>query len=203
MEMQQIINIVENIGSDSNIIFGGKWEGGKNILQIPDEISPCIHAILNSNVPLKNWMEIGAAAGGNTYLFNYFFNFENVVVLDDNQHPKHHLRAEILKDIKNVKEFVGDSHSKEAIDFVKNLQLTYDIMFIDGDHSYNGVKQDTDNFTPFLKNKGYVIYHDSHLLPSIAQLKNELLQNPSFTHIGTYISPTHIRPLGVSCFQKK
>jgi predicted O-methyltransferase YrrM len=35
-----------------------------------------------------------------------------------------------------------------------------DILFIDGDHSYDGVKQDFENYTPLLSKSGIVILHD-------------------------------------------
>ena len=37
---------------------------------------------------------------------------------------------------------------------------TYDVLIIDGDHSYGGVKFDFDNYHPFVKNGGYIIFDD-------------------------------------------
>ncbi len=36
-----------------------------------------------------------------------------------------------------------------------------DLMFIDGDHSYEGVKADWDGFKPFMKPFGLVVFHDT------------------------------------------
>lgn len=36
----------------------------------------------------------------------------------------------------------------------------YDYIYIDGDHSYKGVKFDFDNFWPNLNKNGYVLFHD-------------------------------------------
>lgn len=202
MTKQDIITIVEGFGSDSLAVFGGKFEGGKHILQIPDEIAGCLYDIMKDKPSIKNWMEIGVAAGGNTYLFNYFFNFENLVLLDDNQHEKQHLRAEVIGDIKNIKQFIGNSHSAEAIEFVNSLNLKFDMIFIDGDHSNEGVKLDTDNFSPFLSINGYLMYHDTVLLPGPSAVVASLHTNPNYYHVGTYSSTIHIRPCGVSCFKK-
>jgi predicted O-methyltransferase YrrM len=36
----------------------------------------------------------------------------------------------------------------------------YDLLFIDGDHTYNGVKTDTESFWDGLEVGGYALYHD-------------------------------------------
>jgi predicted O-methyltransferase YrrM len=35
-----------------------------------------------------------------------------------------------------------------------------DLLFIDGDHTYNGVKQDFEMYSPFVKSGGIVAFHD-------------------------------------------
>jgi lipopolysaccharide biosynthesis glycosyltransferase len=52
-------------------------------------------------------------------------------------------------------------HKSNSIRFLQNQEdNTYDIMYIDGDHSYNGVKQDLTNAFSKIKNGGYIIGHD-------------------------------------------
>ncbi len=75
-------------------------------------------------------------------------------------------RATILdaeySDLKKYWTFIlGDSHDPEIINQVKeSSDKLYDMAFIDGDHSYEGVKQDWDNYTPMVKPGGLVILHD-------------------------------------------
>lgn len=50
------------------------------------------------------------------------------------------------------------SYSPEA---AKNWDKPIDLLFIDGDHSYTGVKQDWELFSPFMKQFGVVVFHDT------------------------------------------
>jgi predicted O-methyltransferase YrrM len=46
-------------------------------------------------------------------------------------------------------------------DVAKAWNRPIDLIFIDGDHSYEGVKRDWDLFTPHVKEFGLVIFHDT------------------------------------------
>jgi hypothetical protein len=52
-------------------------------------------------------------------------------------------------------------HKANSITFLQNVEDNYyDIIYIDGDHSYTGVKNDLENAYKKIKNKGYIIGHD-------------------------------------------
>lgn len=53
--------------------------------------------------------------------------------------------------------FFADSTSKEAIEFAKRF-ANYDLVFIDGDHRYKGVKKDYENYSQFAER--YIAFHD-------------------------------------------
>jgi hypothetical protein len=58
---------------------------------------------------------------------------------------------------------------------VKNWTLPIDVLFIDGDHTYEGVKDDWDNFSPFIKPGGVVYFHDCDATsPGVVQLFEEI-----------------------------
>lgn len=197
--LSELKSVIEDLGTDHLPTFGGKYEGGIHLQQIADEIAPCIYALMKVNWKFRNFLEIGSAAGGNTYLFNHFFNFDNITIIDDNQHKKHRLRKEILKDI-NYREFIGDSHSQEAFDFLESVQLNYDIIFVDGDHSYVGVKKDVEMCKQFLNYNGFLILHDTLFCSGVKQLSDELKKKADiFTE---YISEG-VRRLGIAVFQMK
>ena len=70
--MQSIIDFILASGSDDLATFGGKHEGGIHCQQIPDELAPCILAILESGETINAYLEIGVAAGGTTFLVNHY-----------------------------------------------------------------------------------------------------------------------------------
>ena len=54
-------------------------------------------------------------------------------------------------------EILRNTSDKVANDWNRSI----DILFIDGDHSYEGAKRDWDLFSPFVKPFGSVIFHDT------------------------------------------
>lgn len=183
MEYEIIKEEILNLGSDNLRVFGGKYEGGIHLQQNISEITNLITFLINDKKDFHNFLEVGSASGGNTFILNKYLKFEKVVIVDDNKHPKHGNRPDVLKDI-NHEEFIGDSQSVEAINWVRNLGIQFDIMFIDADHSYEGVKNDTYNYIEFLKIGGYVILHDTICCDGILkwsnELKNSIIENISF-----------------------
>jgi predicted O-methyltransferase YrrM len=56
----------------------------------------------------------------------------------------------------------ADSHSEEVKSHVAGLLdgRSLDVLFIDGDHSYQGVRSDFEMYSPFVRKGGMVIFHD-------------------------------------------
>lgn len=63
---------------------------------------------------------------------------------------------------KNVHILNGDSHSEEMVRHVKSIlgDKKVDFLFIDGDHSYLGVKLDFYMYKQFVKPGGWIGFHD-------------------------------------------
>ena len=200
MTFDEIVELIESWGSDYVNRFGGTHNGGIYLQQEPREMANLIIFLQNQNLKNINYLEIGCAAGGFTYVMNYFLDIKNNILIDDNKHRMHIKLANVLKDIKYNK-WVGDSQSKQAREFVLNLNLKFDIIFIDADHSYQGVKNDTIYYIPFLKKNGFIAFHDlserrtgvKEWLKEVNEnkvfmLKNvvNFIQNPGRLGIGVY-----------------
>ena len=67
--------------------------------------------------------------------------------------------------------FVGDSQTEETRNKVSEFCNKFDIIFIDADHSYNGVKRDFELYKELLSDRGVILFHDidpSHIFPGEA-----------------------------------
>jgi predicted O-methyltransferase YrrM len=173
-DIQDIKEEIKKLGSDSVKMFDGQFEGGIYLQQNLDEISETIDFLLKNNHKFENLLEVGAAAGGNSKVFSLFLNIKNIRIIDDNNHSKHIYRKEVLKNL-DVEEFVGNSQSKEAFEWIKNKNEKYDIVYIDADHSYEGVKNDINNYYKFVKNGGFIIFHD-HISPIYGQFISRAIE---------------------------
>jgi predicted O-methyltransferase YrrM len=98
-------------------------------------------------------LEIGCYNGGSSY---YLSNFAEKMITIDNNDP---CRFDPTKlpccDYTYV---AGDSHDPKMNEYFKSE--IWDFVFIDGDHSYEGVKADFYNVLPFLKKGTPVAFHD-------------------------------------------
>lgn len=97
------------------------------------------------------------------------------------------------KILKNMA-FYNDFHFFKDYSFnvVKNWKLRFDFIWIDGDHTYKGVKQDYDDWFPLLEPFGFLALHD--VFPNIEgfqgypgplQLFNEIIRSPEIKLLET------------------
>lgn len=62
-----------------------------------------------------------------------------------------------------------------------------DMMFIDADHSYEGVKLDVDSWAPYVKSGGYLYFHDAdETSPGVEQLVREMGASKEWTDMHFY-----------------
>ncbi len=56
----------------------------------------------------------------------------------------------------------GDSHDQETLEALKDLLAgeLVDLLFIDGDHTYVGVRRDFEMYSPLVHDQGMVAFHD-------------------------------------------
>ncbi|TFF99080.1 MAG: class I SAM-dependent methyltransferase [Promethearchaeota archaeon] len=61
-----------------------------------------------------------------------------------------------------------NSHNPATLVQIKKIlkKKEIDVLFIDGDHSYEGVKQDFEMYAPLVKKNGLIVFHDIVVIPS-------------------------------------
>ena len=73
---------------------------------------------------------------------------------------------------------------------LKNMNIKFDIIFIDGDHTYEGVKLDFFNYASFLKDDGLLIFDDYNKAPTnkgvFKFINDHLINNSNYEHIQFY-----------------
>ena len=60
----------------------------------------------------------------------------------------------------DFKLFIENSQTAITRDKVKEFCPEYDLIFIDGDHSYDGVKKDFELYKELLSPRGFIVFHD-------------------------------------------
>lgn len=116
-----------------------------------------------SALGLRTVGEIGTCRGGTFYLLCKASNANASILTMDIKMPwwrkslvksftRPHQTAIIVK---------GDSHQQNTINVVnESLGNRIDLLFIDGDHSYTGVKKDFINYSPHVRKGGWIAFHD-------------------------------------------
>lgn len=56
-------------------------------------------------------------------------------------------------------------HTDYSYNVVDSWNLSIDLLFIDGDHRYESVRKDFEDWLPFVKRGGYILFHDSRRKP--------------------------------------
>jgi predicted O-methyltransferase YrrM len=138
--------------------------------QVVSEIGK-LFAIIEELQP-KYVCEIGTFKGGTLYLWCEAARRDAVLVAVDYLigpilHPFSLRRRWFYQNFKKdacqtIHCLAGDSHRRETFDTVKRSLLNekLDFLFIDGDHSYKGVKRDFELYLPLVREGGIIAFHD-------------------------------------------
>lgn len=135
------------------------WTESKDkfkIQQIQEEWEWLIDKTVNKWNERKNILEIGCYDGGSSYYLSHFA--DKMVTMD------WHKPARFDTSLIQAKEYEyigGDSHKPENLrKAISRFVQPFSFAFIDGDHSYEGVKADFENVIPYLPFGCAVVFHD-------------------------------------------
>jgi cephalosporin hydroxylase len=151
--------------------------GGLLIWQYPNQFSKYLCLLREQKI--HSYIEIGCRWGGTFVLTNEYLKMFNsihksvAVDIIDSPVVNYCISNQETQFIKI------NSQSQEFINYMSNHY--FDLIFIDGDHTYNGVKNDYQ----ISKNSGKIfVFHDiiNDVCPGVVQFWNELKQNENDTY---------------------
>ena len=85
----------------------------------------------------------------------------------------------------------GNSQNKETISKLESKikEESIDLLFIDGDHSYQGIKLDFNNYTKFVKPGGFIVIDDyNKRWPDIIKFCDNEIDTTKFEKIGLFFN---------------
>jgi predicted O-methyltransferase YrrM len=108
--------------------------------------------------------EIGTASGGTSFLLSRIARpGSTVVTLDRERRPGLSAALAILggPDCR-ITSLTADSHDQKTVKRVHDVlgSVPLDLLFIDGDHEYGGVRQDFESFRKLVRIGGVIAFHD-------------------------------------------
>ena len=144
------------------------------MVQVPSEIALLAERV--KELRPRNIMEIGSESGGTFYLWCRLTAIGGLKISVDlpsggsgsgrfaNPQALSARTAQFKRWSANVHVVTGDSHEQhtwQAVDDILNRgREQLDFLFIDGDHSYEGVKLDWHDYRKFVRPGGLVAFHD-------------------------------------------
>ena len=105
----------------------------------------------------NNILEVGFK-GSTFHIFSELSTGKKVAVdIEDNGRT---IWSHYMMYNEDFKLFIENSQTEETRDKIKEFCPQYDLIFIDGDHSYDGVKKDFELYKELLSPRGYIVFHD-------------------------------------------
>lgn len=164
MDFKNKRNMVKNVVSNPSRIFSLIRSN-----QNEDEIYQLLSLV--ESVSPKSVLEIGTARGGTLFMLSQVLDPNaNIISIDI---PKDRYsggypiwKIPIYKSFKRknqkIKLIRKNSHAVSTADIVQNYLDGHkiDFLFIDGDHSYDGVKKDFEMYHPLVRSGGLIAFHD-------------------------------------------
>jgi predicted O-methyltransferase YrrM len=151
-----------------------RFAGGRisiNPMQIRSEIRSFVHFI--GSQPPETVLEIGTGRGGTLFLLARAARQDALLVSLDapdavgfGARPEYAARARLYRSLGRPRQRVvflaADSHLAETLARVRHALAgrLVDVLFIDGDHTFEGVASDFRMYSPLVRSGGLVAFHD-------------------------------------------
>jgi cephalosporin hydroxylase len=164
-DIEQIVDLAFNFEYRQKI--RKSWVVNIKPLQVKTEVMEFFRII--QELKPRIIVEVGSASGGMLFLFGHITNPERMISIDlpsgsfGGGYP--FWKIPLFRSFGNkrvIKLIRADSHSKETFCKLKTLLNgnEVDFLFVDGDHTYDGVKQDFQMYSSLIRKGGIVAFHD-------------------------------------------
>jgi predicted O-methyltransferase YrrM len=122
----------------------------------------------------ESWLEIGSNIGESATIFLGFPQTKKLHCVDNNKSCIELLQRKFLKEMSNGRCFVHHSSSADFALVIPDNSM--DVVYIDADHSYESVKEDTSLYLNKVKPGGFICGHDynSGSWPGVVKAVDEL-----------------------------
>ena len=138
-----------------------------------DEILQLAHFV--NDLQPKVLLEIGTKYGGTFMIWNKILSGTTISIDivegihgGISRHEFDNRNAHFREMFKDACIFIeGNSHDQTTYDSLLKVLNGHkiDFLFIDGDHTYEGVKQDYEMYSPLVSDNGYIAFHDINDTP--------------------------------------
>jgi len=202
---------IRTLGTDSLEHFGNGYthQGGYSLQQNPDELA-ALSLRLGEEIKdgfNKIYLEIGSASGGTLRFLNEQIQFSRSYVIDNHGHwrwSEQQANFDALGSylgVPAVIKWIGDSHSAEALAWMQKVILYRPhVVFIDGDHSFEGCLADLRQVLQLRRNERepwpmLIVFHDTVACDGVKRTWLQGINDGLFAPVAEYVG--NERPLGI------
>ncbi|MEM1382244.1 MAG: class I SAM-dependent methyltransferase [Pseudomonadota bacterium] len=156
---------------------------GLYLQQDPEEFAAFVHFMATEVGQADLTLDLGIASGGQTKFLRDWFPCRRTIIVDDGRHEMFPHWARIKPEVRTefVTEIISDSHLPAVRAQLAAYENSLDFAFVDGDHSYKGLRQDIFMVTPLLKEGAVMALHDTAAVWDCKRVFDDLLRSPNFT----------------------
>jgi predicted O-methyltransferase YrrM len=195
---RKLINDLYSIYEAVDFVFSFNYLGFSIRLdQVEEEIVSLLKLV--ERLKPRVILEIGTAAGGTLFLFCRASDPKATIISIDlpggrfgGGYPKWKipLYKSFAKDLQRIHLIRANSHDSKTLEKVKSFLRgrRIDFLFIDGDHSYEGVRRDFEMYSSLVRSGGIIAFHDIVIHPpqtgcEVSKFWNEIKNSYKYVEI--------------------
>ncbi len=180
----QLVDIIKAAGSSHEGFFRYPIrKDGLYLQQDPEEFADFVHFMATEVGSADLTLDLGIASGGQTKFLRDYFKAKRTIIVDNGAHEMfpHWSRIKPLVKSDIFLEIISDSHLPAVREKLAPYFNSLDFAFVDGDHSYRGLRQDIFMVAPLLKEGAIMALHDTAAVGDCKRVFDDLLYSRHFT----------------------